>query len=379
MSNLGGSGPQPVGSSQAMNGFGTYDMAGNVREWVFNSTGDGEQRYILGGGWTDPDYGFMDTYAQSAFDRSPTDGIRLMRYLEQEDNLESLTRPLDRPFRDFLGEQPVSDETYEVFLRQFGYDERGLDAKIEEEVEEEDWVRQKVSFNAAYGGERMRAVMMLPKKVTPPFQAVIIFPGSGALNRASPDSFIPAIDFLVKSGRAAVIPSYKSTYERQDELKSDYPDETNFWKDHNIMWVKDFARTIDYLETRGDVDATKLAFYGFSWGGTQGAIIPAVERRLKASVLYNAGLFFQRALPEVDQINYVGRVRLPVLMVNGNHDFIFPVESSQKPLVDLLGTPVGLKRYRTFPGGHNLYSPMFRNRVIQETLPWLDEHLGPVG
>ncbi|MEE8129749.1 MAG: hypothetical protein V3T48_05650 [Vicinamibacterales bacterium] len=44
----------------------------------------------------------------------------------------------------------------------------------------------------------------------------------------------------------------------------------------------------------------------------------------------------------------------------------------------LPGTPEGLKRYVAFPGGHTLYSPLYRNRVIQETLPWLDAHIGPV-
>ena len=374
LSNLGGDRPWPVESSQAINSFGTYDMAGNVREWVFNSTGAGEQRYLLGGGWNDPDYLFMDAYAASAFDRSPTNGIRLIRYLEPEENLEALTRPLDRPFRDFLSERPVSDETFEIFLRQFGYDDTGLDAEIEEEVDGEDWARQEVSFSASYGGERMAAVVLLPKMATPPWQAVIIFPGSSALNRASPDSFIPAIDFLVKSGRAVVIPAYKSTYGRQDELKSDYPDETNFWKEHVIMWVKDFARTIDYLETRDDIDADKVAYYGFSWGGAQGNIVPAVEKRLKASVLYNAGLQFQRALPEVDQINYVGRVTLPVLMVNGDHDFIYPVETSQRPMFELLGTPAGDKKRVTYPGSH--WAP--RSDLIRETLAWLGRYLGPV-
>ena len=47
-------------------------------------------------------------------------------------------------------------------------------------------------------------------------------------------------------------------------------------------------------------------------------------------------------------------------------------------MFDVLGTPDELKRYVTFPAGHELYSPLYRNRVIQEVLPWLDEHIGPV-
>ena len=50
-SNFSGQGTRPVGSSADLSGFGTYDMAGNVREWCLNAEGD--ERFILGGGWND--------------------------------------------------------------------------------------------------------------------------------------------------------------------------------------------------------------------------------------------------------------------------------------------------------------------------------------
>ena len=54
-----------------MGPFGTFDMAGNVREWTHNSDNEGK-RYILGGGWSDPVYAFNDAYAQDPWDRSAT-------------------------------------------------------------------------------------------------------------------------------------------------------------------------------------------------------------------------------------------------------------------------------------------------------------------
>jgi eukaryotic-like serine/threonine-protein kinase len=171
-----------------------------------------------------------------------------------------------------------------------------------------------------------------------------------------------------------ILPVYKSTFQRADELKSDCPRETALYRDHVIMWGKDLARSIDYLETRDDIDAGRIAYYGLSWGGAMGAIYPAVEKRIRAVVLYVAGFSFQRALPEADQINYVTRVTQPTLMLNGEHDFFFPSETSQRPMFELLGTPPEHKKQMTYPRGHSVP----RTDMIKETLAWLDRYLGPV-
>ena len=43
------------------------------------------------------------------------------------------------------------------------------------------WRRENVSFTAGYGGERLPAAVFLPKTGRPPYQAVVVFPGSGAI------------------------------------------------------------------------------------------------------------------------------------------------------------------------------------------------------
>ena len=140
------------------------------------------------------------------------------------------------------------------------------------------------------------------------------------------------------------------------------------------MWIKDLSRSIDYLETRNDIDTGKLAYFGYSWGGFMGATIPAVEPRLKASVLYVAGLEFQRSLPEVDPIHYLPRIKIPVLMLNGKYDFFFPYETSQLPFYELLGTPKEHKKLFLYDQGHNVPE----SQLSKQTLIWLDRYLGPV-
>jgi formylglycine-generating enzyme required for sulfatase activity/dienelactone hydrolase/predicted Ser/Thr protein kinase len=376
MSNLAGNAAIATGSTRSMNRFGVYDLAGNVREWTWNASDRGQGRFILGGGWSDPDYAFADSYAQPPFDRSPTNGFRCIRYLEQEGNLSALQRAIDRPHRDFLAEKPVPDAVFAQYLRQFAYDKSPLDAKIEEEKPTSSGVRQKITFNAAYGGERMMAYLFLPTTGKPPYQVVVEFPGSGAITTRSSESLdLGRVDFLPQSGRAVIFPIYKGTYERGGDLHSDYPNETTAYKDYVIMWAKDLARSIDYVESRKDLDATRIAYYGLSWGGGLGSIMPAVETRIKANVLYVAGLGFQHALPEADEINYVSRVKQPTLILNGELDFFFPAETSQRPMFELLGTPPADKKRLVFPGGHSVP----RTEMIKESLDWLDRYLGPVG
>ncbi|MGH7469514.1 MAG: bifunctional serine/threonine-protein kinase/formylglycine-generating enzyme family protein, partial [Longimicrobiales bacterium] len=363
-----------VTASTAMGWFGTYDQAGNVREWCLNESQG--NRYIMGGGWNDWPYDFNDAYTQSPWDRSPSNGIRLVRYLDPR-NVQTAAQPIELPHRDFLVERPVTDEVFEVFRRRFDYDQKPLHANIEAtDSSHADWIKQRVSFDAAYAGPRMLLDLYLPKRYAPAYQAVVFFPPANALQVPSSKNIQTSqFDFMIKSGRAFAYPIYRGTYERgADELKSHYPEQSVKFREYLTMWGQDYRRTIDYLETRQDVDAARIAYYGLSWGGSVGAIIPALEPRTRAVVLNVGGLQFQRALPEADQINYVPRVKQPTLMLNGRYDHFFPVETSQLPMFKLLGSRAQDKRHVISEGGHFVPRP----QLIRETLDWLDRYLGPV-
>ena len=177
----------------------------------------------------------------------------------------------------------------------------------------------------------------------------------------------------MNAGRVLVLPILKSTYERRDSLHSDLPDSTIFWRDHAVMWVKDIRRTLDYLSTRPDMDTTRFSYFGSSWGANMAPLNLATEPRIKAAVLLVAGLTMERGRPEVDPLNFLPRVTVPLLMLNGKYDFFFPVEISQKPFFQMLGTPAEHKKYIVYEGGHDVP----RTALITETLAWLDKYLGP--
>ena len=146
------------------------------------------------------------------------------------------------------------------------------------------------------------------------------------------------------------------------------------WRDHVIMWAKDASRALDYAETRRELDHGKVTYYGYSWGSVMGALIPAVEPRIKTCVLALGGLNFEQSLPEVEVINFLPRVEQPTLMLNGRYDFFFPVVSNQEPFYRLLGSKKEQKKHLIYETGHSIP----RNELIKQTLDWLDQYLGPV-
>ena len=374
-SNFGSAGVLPVGSKPDMSPWGNYDMAGNVKEWIWTEAESGK-RYVLGGAWDEPNYMFVDPDAQSPLLRAANTGFRCVKYIEPESISNVATAPMPSPRRDLSKEKPASAELFQVYRSLYSYDKTPLNASVEPYgKDEEDWTAQKITYTAAYGNERAIAYLFLPKKGKPPYQTVLFFPGSNALLLRTFSIYTTsALDAILKSGRAVLYPVYKGTYERGDGFETDVASTTSDWRDHVIMWTKDASRAIDYAETRPDLDHNKLAYYGYSWGAEMGGIVPAVEPRIKVCVFALGGLDFHRSLPEVDTINFVPRVKQPVLMLNGRYDFFFPVESTQDPFYKLLGSKKDQKKHLLFDTGHNIP----RNELIKQTLDWLDQYLGPV-
>jgi formylglycine-generating enzyme required for sulfatase activity/dienelactone hydrolase len=375
LSNLAGSGLRDVATTEAVTGYGALDMGGNAREWCWNESD--ENRFILGGGWSDAQYMFVDAYTQPAWDRSEINGLRLALFGDDED-LTLAARSIPRPTRDFYAEAPISDERFSTYRSVFAYDRTELNTTTElVDSASGDWVREIVSFDAAYAGERMQAVLFTPRNVAPPYQTVVYFPGSNALFLDDTYEVRPGLhEFLPKNGRAFLVPIYRGTYGRGGNalLDTDQPSETVAYREVVVQWVRDLGRSIDYLQTRGDIDMDRLAFFGTSWGARMGVLMLAVEPRFQAAILFVGGLKHQRALPEADPSSYVHRVTAPVLMLNGRYDHFFPLESSQIPLFDLLGTPTQDKSHQVYDGGHSVPTAI----VIRESQAWLDRYLGPV-
>ena len=359
--------------------FGTYDMAGNVKEWCYNKTGS--SRFILGAAWNEPTYMFFEQDSRPPLDRSLNNGFRTVDYLEENySKLEASLQPINRIIRDYTNEEPASDELYKAYLAQFEYDSKPLNiTPISKEESSPYWIREIVEFDAAYGGERMTAHLFIPLNVQKPYQTVLYLPGSGATRQKSSKKMnLSNIDLIIKSGRAVIWPVYKDTYERFTGIKFTDPNESRDYVEHVIWWIKDIKRSIDFLETRTDINIKNLAYYGTSWGARIGNIALSVEPRIQLGILLAGGFPLMLSQPEVAEITYASRVTIPVLMITGMHDRVFPYETSQKPMFENLGTPISDKHWVKYNASHGVRGE-FREQVFRQIHDWLDKYFGPVG
>jgi dienelactone hydrolase len=311
---------------------------------------------------------FSDLDAQAPIDRTPTYGFRCVKYITPPS--EAALAAIDQRTRDFTQEQPVNDQVFEVMRRMYAYDRRPLQETVESAEDEGQWRKETLLYDAGYGNERMRAYLYLPKHVAPPLQTVIYFPPGGPRGVSSRKLGLRYVDFMIRSGRAVLVPIYQGMYERGTTTQTG----PTAARDLRIMWSKEIGRSIDYLETRRDIDRARIAYYGFSTGAVLGPIFTALEPRFKASILLGGGVSGTPQPPDIEPVNFAPRVRVPTLMVAGRQDFARPVETLQRPVFDLLGPPPDQKRLALIDGGH---IPRLQD-IIREILDWLDRHLGPV-
>ena len=374
MANFNGKSAVPPSQLKDLGAYGTYGLAGNVKEWIWNATD--ERRFLVGGAWNDPPYMAPNREPRSPLDRAATSGFRCIR--DTAPLPSALLEPIAPGGLAGRFDKPVADELYAAYQALYAYDRRPLEPRVERVEDTEHYRTEKVSVAAAYGHERVPIYIFLPKNAAPPYQTVVWFPGSyvfGPFPSSGDLGMTPYFDFLPRTGRALVFPIYQGMFERFAGT-TDYPpaDQMNAYRDMAIQWSKDLGRTIDYLETRPDLDVAKLGYYGVSAGAEAALPIIAIEQRFKAVVLLSGGLGAVRRPAEVDPLNFASHITAPTLMLNGRDDFIFPLETVAKPLFALLGASPDRKRLAVHEGGH--IPPL--NELIRDVLGWFDEHLGSV-
>ena len=370
--NFSGKGLAAVGAFQAMDRYGTYDLAGNAKEWIWNEATDG-MRLTMGGAWDEAYYASAEPDMAPPMERRPNIGFRCAKYNEPPAR-EFTGRVTLGPDRDFTRAKPVDDAAFTQFKKLYDYAPAPLRASVDA-VDETDryWRMERVTFDATYGNQRVTAYLFVPRGAVPPYQTVVYFPSGIAFSEKSSRRLeMWYLSPLIRSGRAVLYPVLWGTYERREKLSG------NAAEKHRLLTVReiqDLRRSMDYLDTRADIDQRKLAFLGFSAGAIVAPIALAVESRFQAAILAVGGLSVNPGPPEADPLNFASRARTPVLMMNGLLDSGFPLETSVRPLLNLLGAPRADKKLALLETGHAMVGFPATTR---ESLAWLDRYLGPV-
>jgi predicted esterase len=126
------------------------------------------------------------------------------------------------------------------------------------------------------------------------------------------------------------------------------------YREHVVNWVTELRQSVDYLDSREDIDASRVAYQGVSFGTVWAPLFMALEPRLRCGLLLLGGLLSTELHttpmpPEIDAFNYAPRVTAPILTLNGRHDAIFPYDITAPALPDPRLTS-GAQAPRDVPG-----------------------------
>jgi formylglycine-generating enzyme required for sulfatase activity/dienelactone hydrolase len=379
-SNFSGKGTARVGEFAGIGPWGTFDMAGNAREWLWNVSHD--WRSIAGGAWSELPYVFWNQVDfADPWDRSPINGFRCIRLLPGQVVAAGLLEPVTFAPEDYSALEPVSEQTYALLAEQLDYESSTPQPQVEP-VDSGNplWRRERITLPTGYDDTRFEVHLFLPTGGSPPHQAVFYIPHAGYTNRPFDlDAFDPAdtgqpLDFILKSGRALVVVAIEGSFDRywpaERRQKMSLADRFRTRLRHTRQ---DLGRTIDYLASRDDIDARSLAWFGDSYGGIWMIPVLAVEKRFRTAVLIRSGVRLAD-IPAAEQTyNYAPRITQPVLMLNGRWDAYVGPESQQR-LFELLGASPSDKQLVQYDAGHGVLP---HNQLVRATLDWFDRYLGP--
>jgi len=382
-SNVAGEALLPVASLSGAEAHGAYDLIGNALEWTSNRSG-GDTRIVIGGSFREPPWSYNLPVRIDPLLRSGDLGFRGMRRTPQslrvDDSDINLFDDLYAPVRR------VSNEVFEGMSYLYAYRPGQVDARdvpIIEESATEYGTRQTILIPTERATDPMPVHVHLPRKHSGPLQAVIYLPPADSWSGAMPSAALRLdayqLDFVPRSGRALLWPIYSGTHERYDGFHSaGGPERAKLAVERNRRVRDEIGRVLDYLESDPRFDGSRVALMGLSHGAIMASYPLALEKRLRAAVLYSVGVAPTNPIfanPQNDPNVFWARVDQPTLVMNGRYDPIRPHQRLLEPLIELLATPPEHKAGVLVESGH---WPLPRQRMMQETLAWLDRYLGPV-
>jgi cephalosporin-C deacetylase-like acetyl esterase len=249
----------------------------------------------------------------------------------------------------------------------------------------------KVYFSSA-NGERVPGLLSVPRG-SGKFPCIIFLHGYGG----SKEDMLPASGLIAAEGYAILAIDAEYHGERMEEGKALYSPNLEESRNGIIQTIIDLRRAVDYLETRGEIDSSRIGYVGGSMGGILGGIFIGVEPRIKAAALLVAGgnmslmimesmhaaipaireylaesgisyIELQELLDPVDPINFIANFSpRPVVFHLGKYDRVVPAEAGEQ-LYEAAGEP---KQIYWYDSGHDI--PL--DLVLPRVLDFMDREL----
>lgn len=209
-------------------------------------------------------------------------------------------------------------------------------------IDTTDYILYDLAYNSVHD-QRVTALLSIPKNTTAPLPVIILMHGLGDHKAVDYVEFGNAA--LLKNGYAVLRIDFKEHGDRKgDAYEFDFTGDYKYWTRNIIsQTVFDLRRAVDFIETRKELDASRIGYYGISLGGITGTIFCGVEDRIKVPVIALAGgqmnlLFEDQALTDdakdfvspIEPINFVKQISpRPFLMLNAKNDEVVPPAMSK--------------------------------------------------
>jgi dienelactone hydrolase len=244
-----------------------------------------------------------------------------------------------------------------------------------------------ITYASPKGGE-VPALLVLPRGKGP-FPGVIVQHGMPDTK----ESMLPTGIDLARTGAVAILIDAPFNRPQQGRVRSDPLTFTPKDRDEQIQLIVDLRRAVDLLAARRDVDRTRLAYVGVSYGAAMGGLLAGVEDRLTAYVLAvgDGGLVshftgpddinrpevqsfpaeqrerWLAAMRPIEPINFVGRAAPAALLFQaGRKDELIPEQDTRR-YYQAASQP---KELRWYDAGHFLNCA-----ASKDMMAWLAGHI----
>ena len=246
-----------------------------------------------------------------------------------------------------------------------------------------------VTYTSPKGG-RVTAYLVVPAVKGP--HAGLVFGHWGPGDRTE---FLPEAKLYATAGAVSLLIDYPWVRLAPWRKKLKFLDAPETDHAAFVQAVVDLRRGFDLLAARPDVDAKRLAYVGHSYGAQWGAILSAVDTRLKRAALVGGvpdaesiyrdhdaadlaelrantpkekfDAFF-KAYGRTAAVRYVPHAAAPLLFQFANHEQLF----DRKAMERYAAAATGAKTVKWYDAGHDLNDP----QALIDRAAWLKERVG---